>query len=100
MGWAPQVWPCTAPIQQMAGGRCTVQLFLALALPGQGASTPPPPLAAGASGAKKRGTCRPPSFSHLHTLSCCLPTGLSSVAHHPRPTTRLSLVAIGFGACL
>lgn len=55
------------PRSNMAGGRCTVQLFPALALPDQGVNTPTTHLAAGASEAKKRGTCRPPSFlSHLH----------------------------------
>lgn len=55
--------------------------------------------AAGASEAtvsKKRGTCRPPSFSPFS-----LPTGPSSVAHHLRPTlSRLSLVTIGLSACM
>lgn len=116
-GWGPQVWPLylqdlargkgtqgprdpgpPAPIQ-MAGGRCTVQLFPALALPDQGINTPTTHLAAGASEAKKRGTCRPPSFLPLTPLS--VPTGPSSVAHQPRPTlSRLSLIAIGFSACL
>lgn len=54
------------PRSNMADGRCTVQLFPALALPDQGVNTPTTHLAAGASEAKKRGTCRPPSFSQFH----------------------------------
>lgn len=94
--------PSPDPTWRAAGALFSCSLHLRYMIRGSAPTTTS--LAAGESEAKKRGTCRPPSFSHLHLsllFLISLPTGPSSVAHHLRLTqTRLSLVAIGFSACL